>query len=184
MVLRRREMHSFRNFFIVSVITALAILGLSGCKKNDKGTDYTAYIPLLKEAYEVSLEHKDSSIWSPGIYYLIDIDQNDVDEILIRKGFGSTDYYYDVYTIDPDGELLSLGEIGGYRTSFARCEEDGNVYIFTENYGIGNKTLLTLHDHTLDFESIYEDENLAEMEGDTVNTFFESYSVEDTSPLE
>lgn len=150
-----------------------------------KEVDYTVYIPLLETAYEASLEYKNSSLWNPGIYYLIDIDSNSVDEILIRRGMNDNEYYYDVSSINDSGEVISLGEIGGWRTSFARCESDGNVYIFVENYaGLGDKTLLTLSDQTLHFEKIYEDQDLWEMEGDTVNNFFESYSVDDHRPLQ
>lgn len=121
----------------------------SGISKQDKQTSktniYDGYLAIIKE-HEDSLKNETDFFIEYG---LNDIDNNNVEELIIRSGTCNTDTEFTFYTYK-DNKVVKLGSMGGANTSLYAMN-DGN-YLEAISQSMGYRTIYNIYYENNKFE--------------------------------
>ena len=131
----------------------------------EKLPGYSKYYSLISNLSEKVNENSENTL-SYRNYFLYDINNDGIYELVIHLGAGEADSKLMFYTLDENGELKALDELSG--SHMVISEKDGKLYT---NYGmmgiqvVDEIKMLKSGDHwDIVKEKIYEDSNLIDYE--------------------
>lgn len=109
-------------------------------------------------------------------YYLWDIDQDGVKELILKEGTSESDYIISFYTYS-DGYSEKIGEISGSHSTPCAVQDMDGIEIETVYMGYKRVTRILKSEKNIYSEIVYEEENGIDeytcfpMEGCSVNSF-------------
>lgn len=156
-------------------------------KKQDKVEESINYAPYLFLLNEIDTEYKREfgDEYIPYyMYYLYDINQDGIYELLIHFGESEAEAVIQVYSIDENGSFIDLGEIGGGHTWLT--EKDGKLYSNFGHkgyYAVKELQMVGWHDvWSITEETIIEEDGLSDYESYGIPIV--GYDISDKSAIE
>ena len=150
---------------------------------SELSANYAAYSVMLR-TFDSGAEMESTNDLAYRQYYLYDINKDGTYELLIHVGTCEADTVIYIYSLDENGELLDLGEIGGGHVWLS--EKDGNLYTNFAHQGIQIVKSVSMVEDLGSWIIMQDD--ISEKDGlsdyTTYGTALQGYDISDTSAIE
>lgn len=153
-------------------------------KKPEKSEKYLAYLTAMNNVNaEIDREYNRDML-TYSCYYLYDINKDGTYELLVQLGDSEAETMLMVISLDKDGELLPVGEMGGGHTWLS--EKDGKLYSNFGYKGIQKVEEIVMYEDLGSWivvtKEVSEQSGLSDYT--TYGTAVKAYDMSDTSALE
>lgn len=151
--------------------------------ESELSANYIAY-SVVVNTFDSAVEIEYTNSLTYRQYYLYDINKDGIYELIVHVGAGEADAVMEFYSLDENGELLELGEIGGGHTWLS--EKDGNLYTNFGHQGIQKVQSINMMEDLgswiLLWDTVFEKEGLSDYT--TYGTAIQGYDISDKSAIE
>ena len=152
--------------------------------KVEKSKNYLLYFMLINEV-DAEFKREFGDMYVPYYrYYLYDINHDGVYELIAHVGESEAEAVFQIYSVDEDGGLIDLGEIGGGHTILV--EKDGKLHTYYGHSGhqVVEEVIMMedLGSWIITKTTVLEKENLSEYID--YGTAIKGYDISDTRAIE